>query len=434
MFRWKGIANANIGKLKQIILSMPTIGCSLLGLCNVFEDKETTMKKFNFVRAIGALFAFSFLVAACGDDDGAAVREIGSNGSESVSASASSSGSSSSSASASSSAPSEAPESGVVGDFGSDNGYEYASDVSSHRLVVDDICEINELLGADTIDFGAVKAIYVDGKNSVKSDGSVRTIGGFAAADGKKHQNDDYYGAAGSLNSFVSSALDGTGMFEGETDSVRKQGVQKGIQNQTMIAWTVHELNSALGKATDGNLEGAVHNWDEGWAFYHGASGSCGPYGTGNKRGGNYGTLGEDGETALANELILNAMIAGRDAIIAGDIAGATEAANSVLRAVTIVYSQATMRYATKVEGDIAKGDLAKARVHQAEGLSFWRVLEPSIGAVGPAGAGTIATINSAYDLSNVPGSGATSDEVRTALYPIWGMLEISKEDMGELQ
>ncbi|MGZ0216808.1 MAG: hypothetical protein ACKVKP_12245, partial [Acidimicrobiales bacterium] len=50
------------------------------------------------------------------------------------------------------------------------------------------------------------------------------------------------------------------------------------------------------------------------------------------------------------------------------------------------------------------------------------------------AGAGTIATINSAYDLSNEPGSGATSDEVRTALYPIWGMLEISKEDIGELQ
>ena len=394
------------------------------------------MRKFSFMRAIGALFAFSFLVAACGDDDGAAVREIGSNGSESVSASASSSGSSSSSAvaSASSSAPAEASESGEVGDFGGDNGYEYASDVSSHRLVVDDICEINELLGADTIDFGAVKAIYVDGKNSVKSSGEVRTIGGFAAAEGKKHSHDDYYGAAGSLNDYVSAALDGTGMFAGEADSVRKQGVQKGIQNQTMIAWTVHELNTALGKATDGNLEGAVHNWDEGWAFYHGASGSCGPYGTGNKRGGNYGTLGADGETAVANETILEAMIAGRDAIIAGDVAGATEAANAVIRAVTIIYSQATMRYATKVEGDIAKGDLAKARVHQAEGLSFWRVLEPRIGALGAAGAGTIATINSAYDLANEPGSGATADEVRSALYPIWGMLDIGKEDIGELQ
>ena len=394
------------------------------------------MKKFNLIRVIGALFAFSFLVAACGDDDGAAVREIGSNGSESVSASASSSGSSSSSAvaSASSSAPAEASESGEVGDFGSDNGYEYASDVSSHRLVVDDICEINELLGADSIDFGAVKAIYVDGKNSVKSSGEVRTIGGFAAAEGKKHSHDDYYGAGGSLNDYVSAALDGTGMFEGESDSVRKQGVQKGIQNQTMIAWTVHELNSALGKATDGNLEGAVHNWDEGWAFYHGASGSCGPYGTGNKRGGNYGTLGADGETAVANESILNAMIAGRDAILAGDVAGATEAANSVIRAVTIIYSQATMRYATKVEGDIANGDLAKARVHQAEGLSFWRVLEPRIGALGGAGADTIATINSAYDLSNEPGSGATADEVRSALYPIWGMFDIDREDIGELQ
>jgi hypothetical protein len=92
------------------------------------------------------------------------------------------------------------------------------------------------------------------------------------------------------------------------------------------------------------------------------------------------------------------------------------------------------MRYATKVEGDIAKGDLATARVHQAEGLSFWRVLEPRIGALGAAGADTIATINSAYDLANEPGSGATADEVRTALYLIWGMFDIDKEDIGELQ
>ena len=49
-------------------------------------------------------------------------------------------------------------------------------------------------------------------------------------------------------------------------------------------------------------------------------------------------------------------------------------------------------------------------------------------------GAGTIATINSAYDLANEPGSGATADEVRSALYPIWDMLDIDREDIGELQ
>ena len=106
----------------------------------------------------------------------------------------------------------------------------------------------------------------------MKSDGSVRTIGGFAVGEGKKHGVDTYYGTPTPLDDFVSAALNGTGVWAGESDAVRKQGVQKGIMNQIMIAWVVHELNAALAKAADGNFDvasGAVHNWDEAWAFYH---------------------------------------------------------------------------------------------------------------------------------------------------------------------
>ena len=76
------------------------------------------------------------------------------------------------------------------------------------------------------------------------------------------------------------SAIQGTGAFTGESDLVRRQGIQKGIQNQIMVAWTLHEVIAALGKADDGNFDpasGAPHNWDEGWAFYHGADPSCAP-------------------------------------------------------------------------------------------------------------------------------------------------------------
>jgi|TARA_B100001750_G_scaffold248084_1_gene276590 hypothetical protein len=295
------------------------------------------------------------------------------------------------------------------------------------------MCDMNGLLGADSIDFEAVADIYNNGKNAEKSDGSFRTLGGFASAEGKNHPHDAYYGAPGSLDAFITSALEGTGMFAGESDGVRKQGVQKGMQNQALLAYVTHEVNSAVAKAGDGNWAGAVHNWDEGWAFYHGAQGNCGPYGTANKRGGNFGTMGSDGETAQANEAVLSAMIAGRDALLRGNLGGAEAAVALVKRGVVITYSQAVIRYAVKVEADLAAGDMDKARIHQAEGYAFWRVLEPELGATGMF-AETIETLNSAYELDNEPGSGPSSDDIRTALYPVWGLLQISQDEIGSLQ
>ena len=400
------------------------------------------MKRSSVLKLLGLVFAFALVAASCGDD-GASVREVGSassssgsgsgSGSGSASGSASASGSSSGSASASSSAPAKADAEVTDDATAGEGGYDYASNVDNHRLLVLDMCEMNELLGASPIDFGAVADIYNNGKNAEKSDGSFRTLGGFASAEGKKHPHDTYYGAPGSLDVFITSALEGSGMFAGESDGVRKQGVQKGMQNQALLAYVTHEVSSAVGKAGDGNWEGAVHNWDEGWAFYHGANGSCGPYGTANKRGGNFGTMGSDGETAQANEAILSAMIAGRDALIRGNAGGAEAAVSLVKRGVVITYSQAVIRYAVKVEADLAAGDMDKARIHQAEGYAFWRVLEPELAATGYF-AETIETLNSAYHLDNEPGSGPSSDDIRTALYPVWGLLEISQDDIGSLQ
>lgn len=285
----------------------------------------------------------------------------------------------------------------------------------------------------DAGDFAAVADIYRNGKNSVKSDGSVRTIGGFASRDDRSHGHDTYYGTATPLDDFVSAALGGTGMFSGTSDAVRGQGVEKGIQNQVMVAWVVHELEAALAKAADGNFDaasGAPHNWDEAWAFYHGAEPGCAPYATGNKRAGNFGTTGGDGETARANEAILGAMIEGRDALLAGDTAGAEAAAGEIIRNLVITYSQAAIRYASLVEGDLADGNDAKAAEHQAEGLAFWRVIEPY--AV-PSGADATA-MSAIFDLSNEPGSAGYGDAVRAALEPAWQNMGISADDIGTLQ
>ncbi len=263
----------------------------------------------------------------------------------------------------------------------SDGGYDYASDVDNHRMLMGDVCDIKDLSGA--YDWDGVKEIYENGEHAEKSDGSYRTLMGFADASGKNHAYDEYYGADGSWNDFVSAAIDGTGPFAGESDTVRDQAVEKGIQNGVMTAYAIHELNAAIIKAEAGNWgpDDAQHAWDEGWAFYHGPDDSnadydgCGPYATADKRAGNFGTTNDDG-TALTNVATLAAMKDGLTALQNEDMQGVIDARDEVLKNIIIVYSQASVRYASKMTDDLAAGDAADYDKHQAEGHAFYRVIE----------------------------------------------------------
>jgi hypothetical protein len=377
-------------------------------------------------RFLAAGITAALTLAACGSDD------AGSTQSESLTTNVPTAESSSANA-PTTDAPTTAAsteETSAVEATPADAGYAYASNVDSHRLVVNDICEVKELLDADTVDYDAINVLYTDGKNSVKSDG-YRTIGGFASSDNRKHGLSDFYAVPAPLNGFVSSAIAGTGLFEGATDGVRAQGIEKGIQNQIMIAWVVHELNAAVSKAEEGNFDiaqGAVHNWDEGWAFYAGAEPGCGPYGTADKRGENFGTLTDDG-SSVANAAILAAMVSGREALLASDVEGAQAAAADVIKNVVVTYSQAAIRYATLIEADVAESDADATSKHVAEGLAFWRVVEAY---VTPAGADG-ETINAIFALDGTPGANGGGDAVRTALQPAWDALGITEADIGTL-
>ena len=263
-----------------------------------------------------------------------------------------------------------------------DGGYEYASDVDNHRMLMADVCDIKAL--AEAHDWAGVKDIYMNGKHAEKSDGSYRTLEGIANAEGKKHGLDTYYGTAVPLHDFLMAAIDGTGMFEGTSDAVREQAVEKGVQNQIMIAYAVHELNSALAKAAAGNWDvdsGAPHAWDEGWAFYHGPDDAdfdydgCSPYKTGDKRAGNFATANAAG-TANANAAILEAMNNGLAALMAENLEDATMWTDEVIKNLVIIYSQATIRYASKMSTDTTVED---AQTHQSEGYAFWRVIESMV-------------------------------------------------------
>ena len=81
----------------------------------------------------------------------------------------------------------------------SDAGYTYASDVDNHRSLMLDLCDIKAAASSDGgYDFTGAKEIYMNGKNAEKSDGSFRTLAGFASP-GKNHDYDSYYGMNGSV-------------------------------------------------------------------------------------------------------------------------------------------------------------------------------------------------------------------------------------------
>jgi len=254
----------------------------------------------------------------------------------------------------------------------SDGGYTYASDVDNHRSLMKDLCDIKT--AASAFDWATAKDIYQNGKNAQKSDDSYRTLAGFAAADGKKHGYDAYYNMSGSVDSHIMAAMDGTGDFAGASDTVRYQGIAKLTVNMGMVAYTIHELNSAIAKADAGNVDndsGAPHNWDEGWAFFHGPDEDygCSPAKVMEKRAGDFGTTNADGvaNTFVATEA---AMVAGLAALQASDSAGYTAAADTVVKNLVITYSQAVLKYTSKMDSNTT------AEKYQAEGYAFWKAIE----------------------------------------------------------
>ena len=373
------------------------------------------------------MVVMTLVTAACGSDDGGEVRDIGES-SGSASGSASASGAASGSVSGSASGSASGVDGEVIGKLG---GYTPVSDVSAHAKVVLDICDINELLPSDAaIDYDAIRIIYEEGKSSVNSDGSVRTIAGFARSERDEaiwNGYVDHYGDPTWLDTFVISAIDGTGPFAGEPDLVRRQGIQKGIQNQIMIAWVLHELVGALDKAEAGEFDpadGAPHNWDEGWAFYHGEASDCAPYSTADKRGENFGT-----GTAV-NDALVDAFIRGVEALVAEDREVAAEAKDEIIRQITITYIQATIRYAHQIDDALADGDGESARISQAEGWGFFRVIEPLLAAADPSAADAIAD---RFDLSAGAPQAASSEAVESAIESTYESLGITAEDVGEL-
>lgn len=174
-------------------------------------------------------------------------------------------------------------------DFLAAQGYFAVSNVNDHNDLPKDVGEIADLLSVtesgDVPDYDAIRKLYSKGKNSVKPNGDVRTIAGFADGVDFGDPRKDfevifpdavaYFGRADFLDAFLSSAIDGTGRFAYASDAQRAAAISQGLRS-LLSYWVRFELRFSASKAADGNFacpKGAPHNWDEGFAFYYGPKG-----------------------------------------------------------------------------------------------------------------------------------------------------------------
>jgi hypothetical protein len=343
----------------------------------------------------------------------------------------------------------------VVAMDAEDGGYTYASNVDNHRSLMKDLCDMKTAASSDGgYDFATAKDIYMNGKNAEKSDGSFRTLAGFASADGKNHGYDAYYDATGSVGAHIMAAMDGTGDFAGVSDTVRYQGIAKLTVNMGRVAYPIHELNSAVAKADAGNVDndsGAPHNWDEGWAFFHGPDEDygCSPAKVMEKRAADFGTQTDGVSNALTASQ--TAMVDGLAALQAGDSAGYTAAANTVVKNVVITYSQAVLKYTSKMDSN------ESGEKYQVEGYAFWKAIEAysaaytnacihtdeSVRYVGDSDASACDATNETFDghygadkineilnLQDATQLG-TSYDVTAHLEHVWAHYGITSDDIG---
>lgn len=313
--------------------------------------------------------------------------------------------------------------SGVLG------GYQPVSDVARQARMSLDVCEINRLLDARPVDFAGVAAVYRQGRFSDESEGVKRTLGTFA---GISRQTEDTLGryerylGAGWLNAFVGDAIDGVGAFAGSSEAVRREAVRIGVRDQIMVAWALHALDAAIEKAGQGSFtrtSGAPHNWDEVWAYYHGDRPECSPFATARRSEAEFGV-----GTLITRRLQLFAKD-GVKALVDKKASAAHAARDQIVRDITISYVQSAILAASKIDAALAQGKADEARVAQAEGWAYYRVIEPLVAKANTTAATAVAGV---FDLATKPAAGSAA-RVTAAFSTSYGPLGIAPADVGEL-
>ena len=291
---------------------------------------------------------------------------------------------------------------------------EYApvSNVVSHANIAVDMRDIANLLNAAKtdapVDWAAIASLYENGMNSVKGDGSVRTLKSLATSDSVIAE----FPGGTDLDGNIQTGLTGTWLGESIDDPTRRQLINKGIQ-AVIYGKVLQELTAARTKIEAGNTDddsGAPHNVDEAWAFYVGAPGPDGRRNwsiasTARSRAGNFGLKGM--LDVPLQEALADALEASRN----GDLAAFDAAADDVRGYLNTIFYLASLRYGTRVMTD---EDPVDRKIHLAEGWAFYQSIHPAVQQASANSANTV-TAHFERDAANPVPSGDV-DQLYAAL------------------
>jgi len=306
-------------------------------------------------------------------------------------------------------------------------GYHPVSDVTSHSMIDLDIKDIT----AAGSDYAAAAKIYTEGKNSVKSDGTKRTLQGFSASyadEGSSKQGEhmailvnDYWGRFDYADKVVTAALNGeddvppsgfpslgnfaTGKLA-QKDAVRKQLIKKGVAFASTWMYALHEMEAALIKYSKGDLDqykGAPYALDEAWVFYAGSaekgnSSGYGPYTAAEKFAQKFGTwgyeMGTGGRSRVNAELLYQFTAMQRFIQLEGNQEALNDIAKCIRAQFKVPLIQGCLSYTfTASSKDLtADADVPK---YKAEAWAFCITALPFLHEVDPASAKAVeATVS----------------------------------------
>jgi len=264
--------------------------------------------------------------------------------------------------------------------------FEYVpvSDVEPQLRLALDIRDVGAITGVaakgQPVDWGAARAIYEQGRNSRRGDGSLRTLASVAKNKGVLAQfpnGAEVLGTESFLDARVQEALGGTGSSKGQSERARHQAMDKAMLG-IMYGEVLEELEAARSKVGQGNLDrakGAPHNVDEAWAYYAGAKAEDGkrPYSlssTAGKREANFKVAGKiDGP-------LQQALAAAQTAAQKGDGQTLEEAAGRARGYLNAICYLACLRYAGSLKD---APDAGTREVQLAEAWGFFQTLRPAI-------------------------------------------------------
>lgn len=263
-----------------------------------------------------------------------------------------------------------------------DDIYTPVSDVDGYFNFSLDLRDIKDLIDAG--DWDGAAAIYENGKNFVRSDGTLRSLQSVATSESVLAMfpnGEQVYGNQQFLDAHIQAGLDGTGRGAGLSDAARRQLVDKGIQ-AVLYAKALQEIESARTRTAEGNTDnesGAPHAVDEAAAIYLGAKNEEGvrAFSLSNTARSREGNFGLEGKLDVPLQMELASL---QQAAQAGDLA-AFEATEARVRGyMNAIFYLATLRYA----GSTLDAAVADRPVPMAEGWAFYQTLRATVAQASP--------------------------------------------------